>query len=81
MRFALNGEGEQMTDDVRPVWVACYRGDRLLHRFEYGRPVNLAGMTLESGDEELKCMAKNDLTNLKLAFPPYHDIRFEINRS
>ena len=68
-----------MKSDMRKVWVHCYQRSTRIASYDFGVgiPADPSEMKLPS-NESLVNQAKTFLTNERLAFPPYHGIRFEV---
>jgi hypothetical protein len=60
---------------VQKIIVECRRGSELIATYEYGSPIPMIPGILPDGSE-LKSEAQSQLTNDRLAFPPYDDIAF-----
>ena len=60
---------------VRKIIVECRRGSELIATCEYGSPIPMVPGILPDGSD-LKSEAQSQLTNDRLAFPPYDDISF-----
>ena len=65
--------------DVVPVFVDCWRDGKLLasYEFGYGRAQDGSG---SPPDASFVAEAKDNLTNERLARPPYEGIRFQVVR-
>ncbi len=63
------------------MWVHCYKGGTLLRSYDFSVPATLndAGVQL-SASASLEAQAKTNLTNEHLAWPPYAEISFNIER-
>ena len=62
---------------VKQVIVECKRGQEIIARYEIGVPISI-GPTVPPPDSEFVDHAKTNLTNQRLAFPPYTDITFNV---
>jgi len=64
---------------MRTIWVHCYKGGTLLRSYDFGVPETLNDAAVRMPTKEsLEDQAKTNLTNERLAGPPYDEIRFEI---
>lgn len=73
-------EGDMQKSDLKTVWVHCYKGrDTLLRSYDFGVAVPLTGELKLPTREHLESQAKTNLTNERLAFPPYDGIKFKID--
>lgn len=62
------------------IWVHCYKGDALLRSYDFGVGIPLDASALELPTREaLETEAKTNLTNERLAYPPYEGIKFKID--
>jgi hypothetical protein len=64
--------------DLRKVYVKCWRGSQLLATYEFGVPASQAAPPILPDRDTLIAAAQTDLTNDRLAGPPYDGIRFQI---
>ena len=65
---------------MRKIMVHCYQGDTLLRSYDFGvaETANDAALRLPTR-EGLEAEAKTNLTNERLARPPYDGIKFKID--
>jgi hypothetical protein len=62
----------------KQVFVKCWRGGKLLATYDSLVAETLAGTLVLPDRDTLILQAKDNLTTLGHAFPPYDDIRFDI---
>ena len=67
-------------NDVIVYLVDCKRGGALIATYEFPQGITLAGPPPAPDREFLEREAKGNLTQQRLAFPPYADITFHIRR-
>jgi hypothetical protein len=65
---------------IIPVFVDCFSVDTIIRTYEFGCPVNAAGVASQPSNEDLISEAKSNLTCEKLAKPPYDGIKFVVRR-
>jgi hypothetical protein len=63
------------------IYVDCLRHGKIFKTFGYGYPASAAGPSAPPDKETLELQAKNDLSNLGLAWPPYEGIEFPVRVS
>jgi len=63
---------------IQKVFVDCCRRGELIASYEYGFPASMGAPPATPDREQLIDQAKEQLTNNRLAFPPYDDITFRI---
>jgi hypothetical protein len=64
---------------IRKVWFHCVRDGKRFASYDFGIPIPLAvSKAAPPTNQKLEDEAKTNLTNQRLAFPPYTGVTFEI---
>jgi len=69
-----------MDDDLITYFVDCKRGGTLIATYEFSQGVTAAGPPPPPLREKLEQDAKENLSQQRLAFPPFAVITFHIRR-
>jgi hypothetical protein len=64
---------------METIYVDCISDGAVFRTYEFGTPI-LGVPGIPPSDEELKAHAETNLTNERLAFPPYDAITFRVRR-
>ncbi len=68
-----------MGSDLQKVWVHCYRGGQRIASYDFGVPMPLDPRSVKPpSQQDFVKMAKDNLTNVGLAGPPYMGISFKV---
>ena len=62
---------------MKKILVDCRRNGESIRVYDFGLPESL-GLTVSPSKQELIDQAKSNLTNERLAFPPWADVEFEV---
>lgn len=65
---------------IRRVFVDCYLDGKVIFTAEYGEPYTAVAPPTPTPDEQLRSWTKDQLTNMKIAGPPYAGITFRVRR-